>query len=413
MRAFPNRSSYPLITFEQAWEMVQRQAQPLPPRRYELADLPGLVLAEEIVAEADIPPFPAATMDGYALLSTDGVRPRRVLGEREAGDAAEMPLAAGDCVRIMTGAPLPAGADAVLPVEETREVEGLMIPARSVRPGENVRRAGDDVPAGARVLSAGAPLGPAEIGLLASVNRASALAHPRPRVAILATGSELSAPGAPLGPAQIPDSNSPALTAAVRLAGAEVALALRVADREDELRASLHAALREADLVLTCGGVSMGTRDLVKPLLEQLGTVHFGRVAIKPGKPLTYATVQGMHLLGLPGNPVSSLVMFELFARPLLRLLAGHRACRRPRVRAALRQRLRHEPDRTEFQRARLHWTGAHWEAETTGPQSSSRLLSMAGANALLCLPQGRGDFEAGEIVEAIRLDWPEEEPAS
>lgn len=412
MRAFANRSDYALISFEQAWETVQRQAKPLPPQRYDLASLAGLALAEEIVAEADIPPFPAATMDGYALRAADGDRPRRVLGEREAGDATDTPLAAGDCLRIMTGAPLPVGADAVLPVEETRESEGMMIPARAARPGENVRRAGDDIAAGTRVLPAGASLGPAEIGLLASLNRASALAHPRPRVAILATGSELAAPGAPLGPAQIPDSNSPALAAAVRLAGAEVALAQRVADREDALRAALHAALQQADLVLTCGGVSMGTRDLVKPLLEELGTVHFGRVAIKPGKPLTYATIQGVHLLGLPGNPVSSLVMCELFARPLLRLLAGQRAYRRPRVAATLRQRLRHEPDRLEFQRARLTWVGARWEADTTGSQISSRLLSLTGANALLCLPQGRGDFEAGEAVEAIRLDWPEEEPA-
>jgi molybdopterin molybdotransferase len=412
MRAFANRSDYPLISFEQAWETVKRNVGPLEPRRFDLSALPGLVLAEEIVAAVDIPPFAAATMDGYALLSADGDRPRRVLGEREAGDAAEISLLAGECLRIMTGAPLPAGADAVLPVEETREAEGVMIPRGAVRTGANVRRAGDDVAAGTRLLPADALLGPAEIGLLASVNRASALAYPRPRVAILATGSELAAPGSRLGPAQIPDSNSPALAAAVQLGGGEVVSARRVADREAELRAALLEASAGADLILTCGGVSMGTRDLVKPLLEALGTVHFGRVAIKPGKPLTYATVRGAQLFGLPGNPVSSLVMFEMFVRPVLRILAGHRAIFRPRVIATLRQRLRHEPDRLEFQRARLTREGERWYADTTGPQSSSRLLSLAGANALLCLPQGVGDFEAGASVEAIRLDRPEKEPA-
>lgn len=410
MRSFSTQSGYPMISFEQAWEIVRMRVHPLEPRRYGLSELAGLVLAEEIIAETDFPPFPAATMDGYALIAADGAQPCRVLGEREAGDARETALERGQCLRIMTGAPLPAGADAVIPVEETHEAAGLMTPRRAVRAGENVRRRGDDIVAGALALSQGVALGPAEVGLLASLNRAQALAHPRPRVAILATGDELVAPGEPLGPAQIPDSNSPALAAAVQLAGGVMVSARRIADREDELRAALLTATAEADLVLTCGGVSMGTRDLVKPLLEALGEVHFGRVAIKPGKPLTYATVGRAHLFGLPGNPVSSLVMFELFARPVMRLLAGQRAVQRPRVQARLTHRIRHEADRLEFQRATLTMRDGEWLATTTGIQSSSRLLSLTGANALLHIPRGVGDLEAGSMVAAMRLDLPEAE---
>lgn len=410
MDIFSNVSRYPMIPFEEAWRIVEAQARPLTPERLPLEQLAGLVLAEEVLAADDWPPFPAATMDGYALRTADGLMPRRIIGEREAGRAEGARLTEGTCLRIMTGAPLPEGADAVLAVEEAEEKEGMMIPHRAVHPGENIRPIGADVRAGSRVLAAGVTLGPAEIGLLASLNRGEALAYRRPRVAILTTGDEVVPPGQPLGPGQIPNSNALALAAAVTLHGGSVALAEHVPDEAPALRQALERATNAADIVLTSGGVSMGTRDLIKPLLEELGTVHFGRVAIKPGKPLTFATVGRTYVLGLPGNPVSSLVMFEMVVRPLMRILAGHRAIHRPRVQARLRHAVRHEPDRLEFQRARLMFEGDTWWAETTGSQISSRLLSLAGANALLCVPRGVGNMPAGAAVEAIRLDLPETE---
>ncbi len=410
-RPFETASRYPLLTFEQAWALVAAQARPLAPIRLPLSELAGLALAEDLSAGEDVPPFAASTMDGYALCGADGSAPRRVLGELEAGGAPGLAVGPGTCARIMTGAPLPPGADAVLPVEETREAEGWMHPARAARPGENVRPVGADIPRGATVLRAGQALGPAEIGLLAALNRAQALAHPRPRVAILATGDELVAPGGALAHGQIVDSNSPALAAAAALAGAQVTHVARAADSEDALRAALQRALAEADVVLTTGGVSMGTRDLVKPLLAELGAVHFGRVAIKPGKPLTFATVGRSLVFGLPGNPVSTLVMFELFVRPALRLLGGQRAIQRPRASARLRAAIRHEPDRLEFQRAVLTEDADGPWADITGGQSSSRLLSMVGANALVLVPQGTGDLPAGAWVEAVWLDRAEVEP--
>lgn len=412
MEAFPNTSRYPMIPFEEAWRLVETHARPLAPQRLPLDELPGLVLAEDVVAESDWPPFAAATMDGYALRAVDGTAPRRILGEREAGqlEIEAVRVIEGTCLRIMTGAPLPEGADAVLPVEEAEEQDGRMIPQRSVRPGENVRPIGADVRAGSVILRRGMVLGAVEVGLLASVNRAEALAYPRPRVAILTTGDEVVPPGQALRPGQIPNSNAPALAAAVVLHGGAVALVEHLPDEAQALRHGLERAINKANIVLTSGGVSMGTRDLIKPILEALGTVHFGRVAIKPGKPLTFATVGEAYILGLPGNPVSSLVMFEMVVRPLMRLLAGHRALHRPRVRACLKHAVSHEPDRLEFQRARLTLERGIWWAETTGSQISSRLLSLAGANALLCIPQGAGDLEAGAEVEAIRLDLPETE---
>lgn len=399
-----------MIPFDEAWRLIEGQARPLAPQRLPLGELAGLVLAEEVFAERDWPPFPAATMDGYALRTAEGIAPRRILGEREAGRAEPIRITEGTCLRIMTGAPLPGDADAVLPVEEAEERDGWMIPQRAMRPGENIRPIGVDVRAGRRLLAAGTILGPVEIALLASVNRAEALAYPKPRVAILTTGDEVVPPGQALGPGQIPNSNAPALAAAVSLHGGTVALIEHLPDEATALRRGLEKALGQADILLTSGGVSMGMRDLIKPILEALGTVHFGRVAIKPGKPLTFATAGQAYILGLPGNPVSSLVMFEMVVRPLMRLLGGHRAIHRPRVWARLKHTVRHEPDRLEFQRARLTFTENTWWAETTGAQISSRLLSLAGANALLCIPRGVGNLEAGTEVEAIRLDLPETE---
>ncbi len=410
MNEFATQSPYPMIPFEQAMAIVWQHVGPLAPRRVPLDDALGLVLAQEVCAEGPHPPFAASTMDGYAVRAADGVAPRRVLAEQEAGRVLAVALEPGTCVRIMTGAPLPAGADAVIPVELTQESEGWMQAQASIEPVRNVRPIGADLAAGQRVLPADTTLGPAEIGLLASLGVAEPLVYPRPRVAILATGDELVGQGQPLAPGQIRDSNSYVLAAAIRGIGCQPLRLPRIADTRDALRQAILAALPEADLVLTTGGVSMGTRDLVKPVLEELGTVHFGRVAIQPGKPLTFATVQGTPVLGLPGNPVSTLVGFEMVVRPMLREMANVRARHRPEREVRLRQPVRHDPERLEFQRARLQYQEGEWWAVTTGSQLSSRLMSLVGANALLCIPQGVGNLPEGVQVRAILIHEPESE---
>ena len=410
MKEFATESAYPIVSLETAWRAVAAAIRPLPPRPIELGELLGLVLAEHVCATENMPDSPSSSMDGYAVLAGDGLAERRVLAEQDAGNILDVRVGPGAAVRIMTGAVLPQGADAVIPVEDTSESDGIMRPRRTVRSGENVRPVGQDLAEGDLVLASGATIGPAEIGLLAAMGRSSARAHPRPRVMVMATGDELVPPGEPLGPGQLRDSNSFALCAAVAAAGGIPQRMRRVRDQEDALRSALRAAAAQADLVITSGGVSMGTRDLIKPLLEELGRVHFGRVAIKPGKPLTFATVGGASVFGLPGFPVSSLVCFENFCRPALRLMMGHKALWRPRVAAKLTHALRHAPDRTEFQRAVVEQRGDGYWATTTGLQASGRLLSLAGANALLRIPQGVGDLEAGATVAALLVNAPEVE---
>lgn len=418
MKDFKTTSPYPVIGIGEAWRLAAHHIAPLSPCELALADLAagagpcgtGYVLAEDIVARENMPPFAASSMDGYAVIAADSSPRRKVLGEQEAGSRLEVEITPGTTLRIMTGAPLPAGADAVIPVEDTSESDGWVQLRRAVAVGENVRPIGQDLAVGDLVLAKGAVLGPAEIGLLAAVGRARALVHPRPRVTVLATGSELVSPEKPLGPGQIRDSNSYALRAAVVAAGGVVQAARHVVDEESALRRALLEAVAESDLVLTSGGVSMGTHDLIKPLLAELGSVHFGRVAIKPGKPLTFATIQGVAVFGLPGFPVSSLACFENIVRPAMRLMAGHKALWRPAVEARLGHPLRHAPDRTEFQRAILRQEdGQHW-ATTTGSQVSSRLKSLVGANAFLVIPQGIGDLPQGATVRALLIGQPEVE---
>ena len=407
---FKTKSAYPMIPFEQAWAIVESSLKSLPPRTAVLRDLVGLVLAEDVVALADMPPFPSSSMDGYALIAADGGVNRRLLGEIEAGSSELFKVEAGTATRIMTGAPLPLGADAVIPVEDTSERDGAMIPARAVKKGENIRLAGSDLRQGDPVVGKGATLGPAEIGLLASVGRSKVSAHPRIRVVVLATGDELVPPGETLAPGKIHDSNSYALRAAVELAGGVVVRTEHVIDVESNLKQALLDAVRDADLVLTSGGVSMGTRDFIKPILAELGQIHFGRVAMKPGKPLTFATVDGVPVFGLPGFPVSSLVTFEMVVRPALRLLGGHSRLWRPVVSARLEHALRHGADRAEFQRVVLTPDVDGYRARTTGSQVSSRLRSLVGANGLLRIPQGVGDLSVGALVDVILLDQPEVE---
>jgi gephyrin len=392
------------ISADEALRRVLAATPVLAPVTVGLAEACGLVLAEPVVAGEDLPPFPAATMDGYAVVADDGAGWRELIGEQTAGYVADLAVRPGAVARITTGAPVPPGADAVVMVERTREADGRVeIQQERVKPGENIRPVGADLARGQRVLDAGAVVGPAEMGLLASLGRAEVAAHPRPRVAILSTGDELVEPWEQPRPGQIRDANRYALSCAAAALGVPIVRSAIAVDEEGPLRALLADALAAADVLITSGGVSMGQLDLVKVLLDDLAEVQFGRVFMKPGKPLHFAVTDDRTLIfGLPGNPVSALVGFELFARPALLKLAGHRDPVRPRTPVTLAHAIT-PGDRPEFQRAVVRRGGdGRLVAATTGAQSSSRLASLVGANALLVLPARREPFQEGEQVEAI-----------
>lgn len=398
-----------MLPYADAWKRIAQALAPLAPVRRRLALAPGLVLAEDIIAQENMPPFAAASMDGYAVLATDASSERVVTGEQDAGAKLDLAVTAGTAVRIMTGAWLPAGADAVIPFEQTTERASRVHLLAAVKPGANVRPVGQDIAAGEVVLLKGSVLGPAEIGLLATLGHAEVLVHPRPRVFIMATGDELVPVDVVPQPGQIRDSNTAALLAAARAADMDAfSLPTPVGDDPLKLEQALRDGLAGSDMVITSGGVSMGTHDLIKPLLARLGEILVGRVAIKPGKPLTFAILDGKPVFGLPGFPVSSLVCFEQFSRPALRLLGGQQLLWRPRIQVRLAQILRHDSDRTEFQRAIIEQTVEGYIAHGTGAQGSGRLKSLVGANALLVLPIGMGDFASGSQVTALLINQPE-----
>ena len=395
------QSKYEMVTPDVALETVLAHTPLLPSESVLLPETHGRVLAGEVTSPIDMPPFPASSVDGYAVIADDPSPRRRVLAEIIAGQDHDFRVVPGTAVRTMTGAPVAPGADAVAMVEYVEEQDGWATLTRPVRPGDNVRPAGQDLKAGQVVLSKGTVLGPAEVGLLASVGEQYVQVYRKPHVAVLSTGDELVEPWEAIGAAKIRDSNRYALMAAVELAGAVPISLGMVPDVEEEQRERIALGLQTADAIITSGGVSMGVRDLVKRLLEEAGTVHLGRVFMKPGKPFTFATAQGKLAFGLPGFPVSSLVTFELFVRPALLKMQGHPVVERPRVEVILDHEVKPAEDRAEFQRAVVRWEGGALRASTTGLQSSGRLLSIAGANALLVFKPGEKK-QAGENVTAI-----------
>jgi molybdopterin molybdotransferase len=366
------------------------------------------VLAEDLIAESPLPSFPASAVDGYAVRAADAGRSLRVLGESAAGRPFEGSVAQGTAARVLTGGIVPAGADVVVMVEEVQLAGETVTVPTGLKPGTNFHKVGDDLRAGERILPAGTQLGAAEIGIAAATNRARLPVRRRPRVALMSTGDELVEVGKTPGPGQIPDSNRWALLAALREAGAEVSVLGIAPDEPEQLRSLVVAAMKDADALVTSGGVSVGTHDLVKPLLESLGDVHIGRVKLKPGKPFTFATLaEGRVAFGLPGFPVSSLVTFEVFVRPALRKMQGFDRLNRPMLPVRLDFDARPTPDRTEYQRVTLRREGGELVAATTGSQSSSRLMSLAGAHALVRVPAGDQALKKGSVVEALILSLP------
>jgi molybdenum cofactor synthesis domain-containing protein len=401
-------SPYAMVPVEEARRLVAAHAVPLGVEQVDALSADGRILAEDVAAPDPIPDMPKSAVDGYALRAADGEAPRRVLAELTAGMQAGLSIEPGTAARIMTGAPVPDGADAVIMVEQTEEHAGVVQIHQPVKPGDSIHTVGQDIKRGELVLMRGSLIGSAEIGLLATVGQTRVKVYRRPVVAVLATGDEVFDPHETPIPGGVRDSNRYALMAAAREAGC-TAISLGIA-RDDEAtqRAAILHGLEQADVLLTSGGVSMGTRDLIKPLLAELGTVHFGRIAFKPGKPTTFATVQtkaGVKLaFGLPGYPVSSLVSFEVFVRPALRRLQGAAQPDRPLVRVTLNEPIRSSPDRPEFQRAIVGWRDGRLFARSTGAQGSSRLLSLRGANALIHVPAGGKTYQPGEELEALLM---------
>lgn len=408
-----------MLSVPEALRELLHLVYPLPAERVPLLEALGRVLAQDVYADLDNPPFDNSAMDGYAVIAADveAASPSEPVTLEELGGvpAGVEPTAAvrpGACVRIMTGAPLPAGADAVVPIENVR-VTGSQVQVLSpAKPGMHVRRRGEDYCAGTRLLEAGCVIGPPEVAALAAAGCTEPECARRPKVALIATGDEIVDPGQRPGPGQIRDTNTLSVAAAALDAGAEVVSMVRVPDREKEVEEALLSAAGiaggpPADVIISSGGVSVGDRDCVRPVLERIGRLDLWRVAMQPGKPIAIGRVGGSLFVGLPGNPVSAMVTFEVFVRPVLLKMSGCRQIDRPRVLARLARPIRHARGREEYVRVRLEWRGGGYWAEPTGPQGSGMIRSLLGANAFAVLPADTGDQPEGAEVRAMMLSLP------
>jgi molybdopterin molybdotransferase len=360
------------------------------------------VLARDVSAPFDVPPADNSAVDGYAVRVSDlrpGGRARlRVVADLPAGAVYTGSLEPRETLRIMTGAPMPRGADTVVP-KELSEVTGDYVELGEVEPGANVRARGEDVRSGSVVLHAGSVLRPQDLGLVASLGYADVRVHRRPRVALLSTGDEVAEPGRPRRAGQIYDANRFSIGAMVESAGAEPIDLGIVPDLRDVLRESLHQAAEAADVVVTSGGVSVGDYDLVKSVLAEIGGIDFWQVAMQPGRPLAVGRIARAQFFGLPGNPVASLLCFHLFVRPALWKLGGRTRLAPEYVTATAVEPMRKRMGRREFKRGVLRFTDSGFEVWTTGPQGSGILSSMVTANCLIILEEDRGDVQPGERV--------------
>jgi molybdopterin molybdotransferase len=373
-----------------------------PPEVVSLTDARGRVLWESVRAPFDVPPTDNSAVDGYAVSSVDlPTSDRRdfvVVGDLPAGSVFADALARGQALRIMTGAPIPAGADSVVPQEDAERL-GDRVRLGALAPGANVRRRGEDVESGAVVIEAGCVLRPQEIGLIASLGQSQVVVSQRPRVALLSTGDEVAEPGRPRKPGQIYDANRFTLRGLCEHCGAWVIDLGIVPDERELLRARLAEAAACAEVVITSGGVSVGVYDLVKDVLGELGGIDFWQVAMQPGRPLAVGRIGVAHFFGLPGNPVASMLTFLLFVRPALFALAGRTRLFPEAWQARAVEPMRKKAGRREFKRGVLRFTPQGWEVRTTGPQGSGILSSMVAGNCLIVLEEGRGDVAAGETV--------------
>lgn len=406
-----------MLSVESALELILARAHALPAERVPVAEAAGHVLAEEARCDTDLPPWSNSAVDGYAVRAADlggatEAAPARLPLAQEIAAGAPMPppLAPGTAARILTGAPLPDGADAVVMQEDTSLERGSVGFRAAVEPGANVRYAGEDLHRGDVALTAGTALHAPQVALLASAGAAQPLVYRRPRVAVVTTGDELVPATVAPPPGKIRNSNGPALAAMVTEAGGVVALAIHLPDDLDATRAafeSLAAPEAGLDMVLCAGGVSVGDRDYVKPALEAVGSLELWRIAVKPGKPMAVGRLGGALFFGLPGNPASAWVTFELFVRPALRKMSGHTGTDLYRPKAAVRvtETAPHAPGRREYARAVVWQERGRLSARLAGAQGSSILRSMADANALLIIPEESPGLQPGDEAEAIILE--------
>ncbi|MGA8862428.1 MAG: gephyrin-like molybdotransferase Glp [Gallionella sp.] len=369
----------------------------------------GRVLAEDVRANRDLPPYDVSAMDGYALRSADLAKlpaTLAIIEDIKAGDLPTKILSPGQCARIMTGAPVPQGADAVIRVEETLALPDNRVQINAaVKPGNDIRVQGEGMRNGEVVLTAGTEITPGVVGVLATVKSAHVQVHRRPRVAILSTGNELEDMDDPVDPNKIPNSNSYALMAQVQALGIEPDLLGIARDDPAELEEYLQRGLR-FDVLLVSGGTSVGVHDYVRPTIESLGVqMKFWRVAMKPGHPLAFGTTASSVFFGLPGNPVSSMVCFEEFVAPALRRMMGHARLYRRTVTARLTHGIKHQPGRTEFVRVMLAKGDGGYAATSTGAQGSGMLLSMARADGLMVVPAESAGIASGSIVTVQLLE--------
>ncbi len=396
-----------LLAVDAALQTVLAQVAPLPAEELPLADAPGRYLAKPLHATFALPPFTNSAMDGFAIRADGTPGDFAIIGESAAGAPFEGRVGHGEAVTISTGAVLPAGADAVVPIEDAwvRDPGRLLEVQSRVRPGAAIRTAGSDVERGAEVLPAGARMGPAQIGVAASLGRVGLSCGAQPSVAVLTTGTELRSPGEPLAAGQIYDSNGPLLTAALASAGARVTVLSAAADARRAHRDALVQALTH-DVVISTGGVSVGGHDLVREVQQELGVRElFWRIALKPGKPLSFGVFErssGTALVfGIPGNPVSVLVCFELFVRPALAALQGARDPRPVFAHAVLTDAVQRNPERDELIRVREAGGG---RLEPLRGQQSHQIAAAACATGLARIPAGRGTVSAGDAVDYLPL---------
>lgn len=402
-----------MISLLEAQAIILAACRPLPPRHLPIGESLGCVTAEAVSSPEAIPPFDNTAVDGFAVRAADATSVPveiDIVGTVSAGATFSGELGPGQAVRIMTGAPVPRGADAIVMVEVTSvSADGRRVTVReAAQPGDHIRTAGSDIGPGETVIRPGTPLRPAHVGLLASIGLSDVLAYPRARVGVMSTGDELVSGPAPLEPGQIRDANRSALLALVAEANCVPVDLGIVGDDEAAITAAVQEAAETCDALVTSGGVSMGDFDFVKVVLDRIGTARWMQVAIRPAKPLAFGTIEvsgrSVPVFGLPGNPVSSMVSFELFARPALRLMMGFPAdyLHRPPVRAVLDEGVvRHRDGRTMFARVVVTSVDGRFHARSAGGQASHQLHAMAEANGLAVVPDGEG-AAAGDVLEVL-----------
>lgn len=400
-----------MLTVEEARGRILERIQPMDPLELPVAEAHGCVLAESVTAPEDLPSFPSSAMDGYAIRSEDTAGSAQnpvsltIIGEAAAGKPFAGRVGFNEAVRIFTGAAIPEGADAVVKQEDVAVVGSSMAIGAPVNAGRHFRPAGEDIRAGEQVFRESQRLRGMDIGVLAALGRTRVHVRPRPRVVVLSTGEELREPGQPLGPGEIRDSNSYAIRGMAREAGSEPVRGGIVPDDPEALRDKIQSFLPQGDVFVTSGGVSVGEHDHVREVLRELGQVDFWKVAVKPGKPLAFGFVEGRPFFGLPGNPVSATVTFELFVRPALLKMAGRRTLLRPEVEAVFEDTYKQNPGRETYLRAQAWRDASGWHARLSGRQGSNIVTSVARANAFAILPADRDALAHGDRARLLLLE--------